>query len=99
MRSLFVRDGREAAVEQGGDRLVYIVVSYRLLLIAPTAPSWSSTRLGISSHSSWLAGRLRPRLHTEVSIGSSASADEVGSAGSSPLAPTICSSVFPPGRR
>ena len=33
MRSLFVRDEREAAVEQGGDRLAYIVVSYGLLLI------------------------------------------------------------------
>lgn len=33
MRSLFIRDEREAAVEQGGDRLAYIVVSYGLLLI------------------------------------------------------------------
>jgi len=33
MRSLLVRDEREAAVEQGGDRLAYIVVSYGLLLI------------------------------------------------------------------
>lgn len=33
MRTLFVRDEREAAVEQGGDRLAYIVVSYGLLLI------------------------------------------------------------------
>jgi hypothetical protein len=33
MRSLFVRDEREAAVEQAGDRLAYIVVSYGLLLI------------------------------------------------------------------
>ncbi len=33
MRSLFVRDEREAAVEQGGDRLAYIVMSYGLLLI------------------------------------------------------------------
>ncbi len=33
MRSLFVRDEREAAVEQGGDRLAYLVVSYGLLLI------------------------------------------------------------------
>jgi len=33
MRSWFVRDEREAAVEQGGDRLAYIVVSYGLLLI------------------------------------------------------------------
>ena len=33
MRSLFVRDEREAAVEQGGDRLAYIVVSYGLLLV------------------------------------------------------------------
>jgi hypothetical protein len=33
MRSLFVRDEREAAVEQGGDRLAYLVVSYGLLLV------------------------------------------------------------------
>jgi hypothetical protein len=33
MRSLFVRDEREAAVERGGDRLAYIVVTYGLLLI------------------------------------------------------------------
>lgn len=33
MRSLFVRDEREAAVEQGGDRLAYIIMSYGLLLI------------------------------------------------------------------
>ena len=33
MRSLLVRDEREAAIEQGGDRLAYIVVSYGLLLI------------------------------------------------------------------
>jgi predicted Kef-type K+ transport protein len=33
MRSLFTRDEREAAVEQGGDPLAYIVVSYGLLLI------------------------------------------------------------------
>lgn len=33
MRNLFVRDEREAAVEQGGDRFAYIVVSYGLLLI------------------------------------------------------------------
>jgi hypothetical protein len=33
MRSLFSRDEREAAAEQGGDRLAYIVVSYGLLLI------------------------------------------------------------------
>jgi hypothetical protein len=33
MRSLFVRDEREAAVEQGGDRLAYIVLSYGLLVI------------------------------------------------------------------
>ena len=33
MRSLFVRDEREAAVERGGDRLAYFVVSYGLLLI------------------------------------------------------------------
>ena len=33
MRNLFVRDEREAAVEQGGDRLAYLVVSYGLLLI------------------------------------------------------------------
>ncbi len=34
MRDLFVHDEREAAVEQRGDRLAYIVVSYGLLLIA-----------------------------------------------------------------
>jgi len=33
MRNLFVRDEREAAVEQGGDRLAYIVLSYGLLVI------------------------------------------------------------------
>ena len=33
MRNLFVRDEREAAVEQGGDRLAYLVVSYGLLLV------------------------------------------------------------------
>ena len=33
MRSLFVRDEREAAVEQGGDRLAYLVVSYGLLVL------------------------------------------------------------------
>ncbi len=33
MRSLIVRDEREAAVEQGGDRLAYVVLSYGLLLI------------------------------------------------------------------
>jgi hypothetical protein len=33
MRSLFVRDEREAALAQGGDRLAYLVVSYGLLLI------------------------------------------------------------------
>ena len=33
MRTLFVRDEREAAVEQGGDRFAYLVVSYGLLLI------------------------------------------------------------------
>jgi hypothetical protein len=33
MRDLFVRDEREAAVEQGGDRLAYIVLSYGLLVI------------------------------------------------------------------
>ena len=33
MRSLSVRDEREAAVEQGGDRLAYFVMSYGLLLI------------------------------------------------------------------
>ena len=33
MRRLLVPDEREAAVEQSGDRLAYIVVSYGLLLI------------------------------------------------------------------
>jgi hypothetical protein len=33
MRNLFVRDEREAAAEQGGDRLAYLVVSYGLLLV------------------------------------------------------------------
>jgi hypothetical protein len=33
MRNLFVRDEREAAVEQRGDRLAYLVVSYGLLLV------------------------------------------------------------------
>jgi hypothetical protein len=33
MRNLFVRDEREAALEERGDRLAYIVVSYGLLLI------------------------------------------------------------------
>jgi hypothetical protein len=33
MRSWTVRDEREAAVEQRGDRLAYIVLSYGLLLI------------------------------------------------------------------
>jgi hypothetical protein len=33
MRNLFVRDEREAAVGQGGDRLAYLVVSYGLLLV------------------------------------------------------------------
>jgi hypothetical protein len=33
MRNLFFRDEREAAVEQGGDRLAYIVLSYGLLVI------------------------------------------------------------------
>jgi hypothetical protein len=33
MRNLFVRDERGAAVEQGGDRLAYLVVSYGLLLV------------------------------------------------------------------
>ena len=33
MRTLFVRDEREAAVEQGADRFAYLVVSYGLLLI------------------------------------------------------------------
>ena len=33
MGNLFVRDEREAAVEKGGDRLAYIVLSYGLLVI------------------------------------------------------------------
>jgi hypothetical protein len=33
MRNLCVRDEREAALEQGGDRLAYLVVSYGLLLL------------------------------------------------------------------
>jgi hypothetical protein len=33
MRRKFVRDEREAAVELGGDRLAYLVVSYGLLLV------------------------------------------------------------------
>jgi len=46
MRNLFVRDEREATVEQGGDRLAYLVVSYGLLLIVAyrsfveQQPSW-----------------------------------------------------------
>jgi hypothetical protein len=46
MRSLFVRDEREAAVEKGGDRLAYIVMSYGLLLIV-------AYRSFVDHHASW----------------------------------------------
>ncbi len=56
MRSLFVRDEREAAVEQGGDRLAYVVMSYGLLLIVAYRSFAERQASWISSHSSWLAG-------------------------------------------
>lgn len=34
MHTLFARDEREAAIEQGGDRLAYLVISYGLLVLA-----------------------------------------------------------------
>ena len=67
MRNLFVRDEREAAVEQGGDRLAYLVVSYGLLLvvayrsIVERQPSWDLLALVVLGGIVSMGYRMRRR--------------------------------------
>ena len=66
MRNLFVRDEREAAVEQGGDRLAYLVVSYGLLLvvayrsIVERQASWDLLGLVVQGPRTRLGARATP---------------------------------------